>query len=90
MIFLELNNRFDDIYYLDYVDFYLPQNDTIILAIPFFNNIISSKIKSKLLLQIESHNIKHIYIITINGEQTIFIGDIEAQITPFYNWVLAI
>ncbi|MEA2018095.1 MAG: ATP-binding protein [Campylobacterota bacterium] len=89
MIFLEINKIYDDIYYLDNIDFYIPSKQTIILAIPFFNNIISSSIISKVLPLIEIYNIKKISIVTISGEQNIFIGEIEAQILPFYNWVLA-
>jgi len=88
MIFLEINKRYDEIYYLDNIDFYLPNEQTIILAIPFFNNIISSAIISKILPLIEEYNIKNISIVTVSGEQNIFIGEIEAQILPFYNWVL--
>lgn len=90
MIFLEINKIYDDIYYLDNIDFYIPSEQTIILAIPFFNNIISSSIISKVLPLIEIYNIKKISIVTISGEQNIFIGEIEAQILPFYNWVLTL
>jgi len=90
MIFLELNTRYDQLFYLDNVDFYLPSINTIVLAIPFFNNLISSKIISKLILQINKYNIKTITIVTVSGEQTLFIENIEATIVPFYSWVLSI
>ncbi|MDB2405644.1 hypothetical protein N9W00_01785, partial [Arcobacteraceae bacterium] len=61
-----------------------------VLAIPFFNNLVSSSIVSKILPHIEKYEIQEISIVTISGEQNMFIGEIEAQIVPFYNWVLTI
>lgn len=90
MVFLELNKRYQEIYYLDNIDFYLPSENQIILAIPFFNNLVSSSIVSKILPYIEKYNIQEIKIVTISGEQNMFISDIEAQILPFSNWVLTI
>lgn len=90
MVFLELNKRYQEIYYLDNIDFYLPNENQIILAIPFFNNLVSSSIVSKILPYIEKYNIQEIKIVTISGEQNMFISDIEAQILPFSNWVLTI
>jgi predicted AAA+ superfamily ATPase len=90
MIFLELNSRYKDLYYLDNINFYIPSTNTLILAIPFFNNIILSSIISKILPIIDQYDIQNISIITISGEQNIYIGEIEAQILPFYNWVLTL
>jgi len=86
MVYLELNKRYDDIFYLDNIDFYLLKQNEIILAIPFFNSLLSSTIISKLLPMIDLYNIQNITIVTINGEQSLFIGDLEALIIPFNNW----
>jgi hypothetical protein len=90
MVFLELEKRYTNIFYLDNVDFYMPQENHIILAIPFFNDLISSTIVSKVIPMVEEYNINHIFIVTISSEKTIFIGEIEAKILPFYNWVLTL
>jgi uncharacterized protein len=90
MVFLELVRRVEDIYYLDHVDFYIPESDQIVLAIPFFNSLVSSNIISKLLPYIEQYNIKVITIVTVSTEQSIFIDDLEAMVLPFYNWVLTL
>ncbi len=90
MIFLELKSRGKDVFYLDNIDFYLPDEKSIIFAIPFFNNLVSASIVSKTLPYIKKYQIENISIVTISGEQNIFIGDIEASILPFYNWVLTI
>lgn len=90
MTYLELVKRFDEIYYLDDVDFYLPNENEIILAIPFFNNLISSSIISKLLPKIDNYNVSSVTIVTVSSEQTLFVGEIEAQIVPFGSWAVSL
>jgi hypothetical protein len=90
MVYLELNNRYKDIYYLDNVDFYLSSENEIVLAIPFFNNLVSATIMSKLLPLIETYNIQIVTIVTVSSDQTIFIGEIEAQIIPFSTWAVSL
>ena len=90
MVYLELNKRYKKLYYLDNVDFYLQENDEIILAIPFFNNLISANIISKILPSIDTYNISMITIVTISTEESIYIGEIEAQVVPFSNWAVSL
>ena len=90
MVYLELNKRYREIFYLDNIDFFLPNESEVILAIPFFNSIISSTIISKLLPMIEIYNIKTITIVTISGEQSLFIGELEATIIPFNSWAVSL
>jgi hypothetical protein len=88
MIFLELIKIYQDIYYLDGVDFYIKKENRLILGIPFFNNQITSL--AKILPHIEEYNIQSIQIITVSTESSIFVGDIECEITPFYEWALGL
>jgi len=60
------------------------------LAIPFFNNLISSMIISKLLTILENYKINKITIVTVNNEQTLFVGEIEADIIPFNVWAVSL
>ena len=90
MIYFELHKRYETINYLDYIDFYLKDENEILLAIPFFNNMISANIISKILPIIENYNVKVATIVTISIEQTIFIGEIEAQIVPFSSWAVSL
>ena len=90
MIYLELYKRYSKLYYLDNIDFYLEDENEIILAIPFFNNLISSKIIAKLLPVIENYKIEIVTIVTVSIEQSIFIGEIEAQIIPFSSWAVSL
>ncbi|MCI0501328.1 MAG: ATP-binding protein [Epsilonproteobacteria bacterium] len=88
MIFLELFNQNKSIYYLDYVDFYTPHNNTILISLPFYNNHAISNILPKILEYIEKYKIKKITIVTISNFDSIFIDKVEAQIVPFYEWAL--
>ncbi len=88
MIFLEIYKKHKDIYYLDNIDFYIPEDNLIILAIPFFNNFEVINISMKLTPYIKIHNIKKINIVTISNEKKITIGKIEAKVIKFHDWVL--
>jgi len=90
MVFLELKRRFEDIYYLENIDFYLPLNSQIVLAIPFFNTLVSSSIIAKIVPYLQEYNIKTITIVTVSSEQSIFIEELEATVIPFYDWVLSL
>ncbi len=88
MIFLQLHKLYKDIYYLDNIDFYIQEDNSIILSIPFFNNLVS--LSTKLLPIIEQYNIINITIVTISTTETIFIENIECEIIPFYEWALGL
>jgi predicted AAA+ superfamily ATPase len=88
IIFLELNKRYKNINYLDWVDFYLQEQNSIILSIAFFNDL--NSISSRIIKTIEDNNISNITIITINTNKTIYINDIECEVLPFYQWALGL
>ena len=90
MVFLELHRRYEKIYYLDNIDFYLPNENTIVLAISFFNNLVSSSIVSKIIPMVEQYNIQNIDIVTVSSEENFYIGEIQTQVSPFYSWVLTL
>ena len=88
MVFLELNNKFNEIFYLDNIDFYIPTNSSIILSIPFFNDLLLNSITKKLLNAVTEHDILDITIVTISNSKSIFLENVEVQILPFYEWAL--
>jgi hypothetical protein len=90
MTYLELNRRYEDIYYLDGIDFYLPKQNTIYLCVPFFNPFLSGNIIKKLHPKVDKYDIEEIYIITVSGEESIDIAGVEAKIITFYDWVLSL
>ncbi len=88
MIFLELFSQNQPIYYLDYVDFYTPYNNSIVMSLPFYNSNVISRILPKVLQYIEEYTINKITIVTISNFDSIYIDSVEAQIVPFYEWAL--
>jgi len=88
MVFLELWYRFDQIYYLDDIDFFTSVDYCGYVAIPFFNHINSGSMIEKLTKQIIKYNIKSLFIITINNEQEFLIEDTKVVVIPFNNWAL--
>jgi len=88
MVYLEIYKKHKEIFYLDDIDFYIPEDDLIILTIPFFNNFEVIKISMKLSPYIKRYNIKKIFIITVSNEKKISIGNIDAKVIKFYDWVL--
>jgi hypothetical protein len=89
MIFLELQKKHRDIYYLDNIDFYVPDRSTIVLSIPFFNNLHIDNLKKSISAKIEKYGIKKIFIITISTEFNIKVNDVDTDVITFYNWVLS-
>ena len=90
MIFLELYKRYDNVYYSDNIDFYIHSNKSIILSIPFYNNIILANLTSKILKSIQTLQCNSITIITISIHDNIYLDDIPCEILPFYEWATII
>ena len=88
MVFLELNKLYKKIFYLDYIDFYIQEYNSIILAIPFFNDYVS--LSSKILPTLQELHITNITIVTISTTKTVFMDEIEAEVIPFYEWALTL
>jgi len=88
MIFLELSKLYKDIYYLDNIDFYIKDTNSIVLSIPFFINQINAS--AKLLPIIDKYNIQDITIVTVSISNTVYIGDIECEVLPFYEWAVGL
>jgi len=88
MVYLEIYKKHQDIFYLDDADFYIPEDNTIIITRPFFNDFEVIKISMKLSPYIKQYNIKKIYVITVSNEKRISISNIKAKVIKFYDWVL--
>jgi hypothetical protein len=83
MVFLELKNQYTDIYYDDYIDFYIPLTNEVFLSKPFF---IGSQISSKILHFIQENYIKKVTVVTVSNDNNIFIDNLECEVNPFYIW----
>lgn len=88
MIFLELLNKYKNISYLENIDFFLEDEKTIILCLPFFNNLLINSLTTKVFNIIDTLEIKKIYIITIANNDSFYYEDIKIEVVPFYEWAL--
>lgn len=89
MIFLELINKYEDIYYLDSIDFCIKSKNIAIVSIPFFNSSLNAAILQKIIKNAREFNIEEINIITVSNSQKITDSKIKIVATPFYEWALS-
>jgi len=80
MIFLELD---EEIYYLDNVNFYLPEKNKIILVYPFIDE---EKLFEKLKNLPKKIKYDKIEVITISNEYELIYKDIKVEVKPFWIW----
>ena len=89
MIFLELINKYEDIYYFDNIDFYIKSKKLAIISIPFFNSFLNATKKKKIIKNALEFDIEEINIITISNNEKISDPKIKIIATPFYEWALS-
>ena len=89
MIFLELLNKYSEIYYLDNIDFYIKSKNLAIVAIPFFNSALMGNILKKIVKTSLELNILEIQIITISNNQKLQEQKLKISVLPFYEWALS-
>jgi predicted AAA+ superfamily ATPase len=87
-VFLELYYRFASVYYLDEIDFYVPEENLAVLCMPFVNESLISTKSARLIESIEKYRIKNIQIVTNSTEDILYLESVECEILPFYNWAL--
>ncbi|WP_297443365.1 ATP-binding protein [Sulfurimonas sp.] len=88
MVFLELLKSATECYYEEGIDFYLPQNDEIILCKPFMDERLLFKKLESIEAFIFSYGITQITVVTMNKESTISHPIAKVDIIPFDIWVL--
>ena len=89
LIFLELVNEYNDIYYFDNIDFYIKSKNIAIVAIPFFNTFLTGNLVKKIIKSAQELNICEINIITISNNEKISDPKIKINVIPFYEWALS-
>lgn len=89
MIFLELINKYKDIYYLDSIDFYIKSKNIAIIPIPFFNKFLMNNALKKIIKNANEFEINEINIITISNNEKISDPKLKINIIPFYEWALS-
>ncbi len=88
LVFLEMHKRHFEIFYVENIDFYLPQHQRIVLCMPFgAQDALFKKIES-----IESfiiaHNIVHVEVVTVSSEGSLQHPFVSVQMLPFSEWAI--
>ncbi len=89
MIYLELANKHKEIYYLDYVDFYLKKEKQAIVAIPFFNTVLMNSTLKKIYKTMAEYELEELFIITVSNTEMIKHKKFKVNVLPFYEWALS-
>jgi len=88
MVYLELLKSHQQCFYEDGIDFYLPQNDEIILCKPFVDERRLFKKLESIEAFLFTHSIKKITVITMNKEGSVTHPLSSVDIIPFDIWAL--
>ncbi|WP_321314569.1 AAA family ATPase [Halarcobacter sp.] len=89
IIFQELLNKREQIFYLDYIDFYIPKKNIGIVSIPFFNSMLMQSQLKKIKKTALEYNIKELNIITVSNNENINSKELTINVLPFYEWSLS-
>lgn len=87
MIFLEINNQNQSIFYTDHISFYLPNQNRAIISIPFINDIDTVLKNKKLLYDLNKYNIKTLEVVSLGYKQSIN-HTCNIEILPFWEWAI--
>lgn len=88
IVFSELFKNYGQIYYTDFLDFYLPEEHLGIISAPFS---LQESIRTKLtkeLVSLKSLHVNQIEIISVGNEESFEFEGIPCNIIPFWDWAL--
>ncbi len=88
IIFLELIKTDEEIFYTDFINFYLPKKNIAILTSLFVPQTMLKTKLSRVEEHLHEHNIKKVEIITLNIEHSFEKSGIFYEILPFWDWAL--
>ena len=88
MIFLELYGKYSEVFYLDNIDFFIPKDNTAIVAIPFFNSFLMKNQLKKIYKSVKENQINKLFIITISNDEKFKYNDLQIEVMPFYEWAV--
>ncbi|MCW8894182.1 ATP-binding protein [Sulfurimonas sp.] len=88
MIYLELLKSNKNCFYDDGIDFYLPDNDEVILGMPFTDERTLFKKMESIEAFIITHQVKKVTAVTMNKEATVSHPFSEVEMIPFDIWAL--
>jgi len=88
IIFLELMKSGERVYFTDLIDFYIPEDNKAVIAMPFLPpQMIKTKL-ARLEKDFIKYDIQKIEVITLEGEEETYHDNIPVEILPFWSWAL--
>lgn len=88
IIFLELIGKYPEVFYLDSIDFFIPKENSGIVAIPFFSSFLMKNQLKKIYKSLKDNNIEKLLIITISNDEKFKYNDMQIEVMPFYEWAV--
>ncbi len=88
MVFLEMYKKEFTLYYDEGIDFYIPDQDRIVLCMPFGNQEALFKQIEKIEAFIITNGIKKVEVVTMSNESTLQHPFVPVEMIPFGIWAL--
>lgn len=88
IVFCELTKNYDEIFYSQKLDFYLPQNSLGIVCIPFLPPELILRRFHGMLEHLKSLKISNLTVLTLGNEGEGKGDGIDCEIIPFWDWAL--
>ena len=88
LVYLEMIKRGCKVYYADDIDFYIPEENRIVLTMPFSNeDVLFKKIESIEAFIIEN-GVIHVEVVTMNAETKLGLPYAVVEMMPFVQWAI--
>lgn len=88
LVFLEMMKRGSTIYYAEGIEFYLPEENRIVLTMPFSNeDVLFKKIESIEAFIIEN-GVLHVEVVTMSTETSLGLPYAIIEMIPFVRWAI--
>jgi len=88
LIYLEMLKRHFELYYEEGIDFYLPQQQRVVLCMPFGNQEMLFKKIENIEAFIITHNISKVEVVTMSSESELSHPFTTVEMIPFAIWAL--
>jgi predicted AAA+ superfamily ATPase len=90
IIFLELYKRDEEVYFTDFIDFYLPKKELAIISMLFIPLAMIDDRLKRIEGEFKKYSIKKVQLITLDAQESFTRDDIEYEVLPFWNFALGI
>jgi len=88
LVYLEMHKKACKIFYADDIDFYIPDQNRIVLTMPFSNeDVLFKKIESIEAFIIEN-SVLHVEVVTMNAETKLGLPYAIVEMIPFVQWAI--